>query len=267
MKDNQDSASKKSEIGETENCDENIIHEDFHTWVSRTGGHNGGWSAEDHLYMVTLTHRHANWRRLPDRFLEEIWSGVRAVSNREAVKRHVEWYAEYCVRRDRQKMKIGKWRERRAAVKEQERKQHSATGTKLHKTSKPGWLHKNKEKLKKLEEWKKLKTVKKEIEEAEELLRVAEKKSKIEQRMDRRNTQIKRYLKVREEKKKMQLRQEEEEKRIKELERKHRREMNRMVLSQYHEKDMERIQWKVKQKADEQVNIKKKYFLMSSIFS
>ena len=256
MKDNQDSASKKSEIGETENCDENIIHEDFHTWVSRTGGHNGGWSAEDHLYMVTLTHRHANWRRLPDRFLEEIWSGVRAVSSREAVKRHVEWYAEYCVRRDRQKMKIGKWRERRAAVKEQERKQHSATGTKLHKTSKPGWLHKNKEKLKKLEEWKKLKTVKKEIEEAEELLRVAEKKSKIEQRMDRRNTQIKRYLKVREEKKKMQQRQEEEEKRIKELERKHRREMNRMVLSQYHEKDMERIQWKVKQKADEQVDIK-----------
>ena len=270
VKDNPDSASKKSENGETENCDEkdyeNLIHEDFHTWVSRTGGHNGGWSAEDHLYMVTLTHRHANWRRLPDKFLEEIWSGVRAVSSREAVKRHVEWYAEYCVRRDRQKMKIGQWRERRAAIKEQERRQHSATSTKLHKTSKAGWLHKNKEKLKKLEEWKRLKTVKKEIEEAEELLRVAEKKSKIEQRMERRNTQIKRYLKVREEKKKVQQRREEEEKRIKELERKHRREMNRMVLSQYHEKDMERIQWKVKQKADEQVNILS-LSIFSSIFS
>ena len=257
VKENQNSVTK-SDNGESENCDEkdyeNVIQEDFHTWVSRTGGHNGGWSSEDHLYMVTLTHRHANWRRLPDRFLEEIWSGVRAVSSREAVRRHVQWYAEYCVRRDRQRMSIGQWRERRAAAKAEERRQHSATSMKLHKTSKSGWLHKNKEKLRKLEEWKRLKTVKKEIEEAEELLRVAEKKSKIEQRMERRNTQIKRYLKVREEKKKVQQRREEEEKRIKELERKHRREMNRMVLSQYHEKDMERIQWKVKQKADEQVS-------------
>ena len=252
---NQNSATN-SDNGESENRDEidvdNVIQEDFHTWVSRTGGHNGGWSAEDHLYMVTLTHRHANWRRLPDRFLEEIWSGVRAVSTREAVRRHVLWYAEYCVRRDRQRQTIGQWRERRAAAKVEERR-NSATSMKLHKTNKSGWLHKNKEKLRKLEEWKRLKTVKKEIEEAEELLRVAEKKSKIEQRMERRNTQIKRYLKVREEKKKVQQRREEEEKRIKELERKHRREMNRMVLSQYHEKDMERIQWKVKQKADEQV--------------
>ena len=255
VKVNQNSATN-SDNGESENRDEidvdNVIQEDFHTWVSRTGGHNGGWSAEDHLYMVTLTHRHANWRRLPDRFLEEIWSGVRAVSTREAVRRHVLWYAEYCVRRDRQRQTIGQWRERRAAAKVEERR-NSATSMKLHKTNKSGWLHKNKEKLRKLEEWKRLKTVKKEIEEAEELLRVAEKKSKIEQRMERRNTQIKRYLKVREEKKKVQQRREEEEKRIKELERKHRREMNRMVLSQYHEKDMERIQWKVKQKADEQV--------------
>lgn len=255
VKVNQNSVSN-GDNGESENCDEidvdNVIQEDFHTWVSRTGGHNGGWSAEDHLYMVTLTHRHANWRRLPDRFLEEIWSGVRAVSTREAVRRHVLWYAEYCVRRDRQRLSIGQWRERRAAARAEERRS-SATSMKIHKTNKSGWLHKNKEKLRKLEEWKRLKTVKKEIEEAEELLRVAEKKSKIEQRMERRNTQIKRYLKVREEKKKVQQRREEEEKRIKELERKHRREMNRMVLSQYHEKDMERIQWKVKQKADEQV--------------
>ena len=256
-----ESQNSKSENGELENngderdSENPVLHEDFHTWVSRTGGHNGGWSAEDHLYMVTLTHRHASWRRMPDKFLEEIWSGVRAVSSREAVRRHVEWYVEYCVRRDRQKMRIGQWRERRAAMKEEERR-HSATSIKLHKTSKAGWLTKNKEKLRKLEEWKRLKTVKKEIEEAEELLRVAEKKSKIEQRMERRNTQIKRYLKVREEKKKVQQRREEEEKRIKELERKHRREMNRMVLSQYHEKDMERIQWKVKQKADEQVMFK-----------
>ena len=69
---NQDLASKsESNNGESENGEvkeyENAIHEDFPTWVSRTGGHNGGWSSEDHLYMVTLTHRHANWRRMPDR--------------------------------------------------------------------------------------------------------------------------------------------------------------------------------------------------------
>ena len=98
--------------------------------------------------------------------------------------------------------------------------------------------------------------MKKEIEEAEELLRVAEKKAKIEQRMERRNVQIKRYLKVREEKKKMQMVKEEEERRVNEMERRHRRDLNRMVLSQYHEKDMERIQWKIKQKADDQVKIR-----------
>ena len=51
--------------------------------------------------------------------------------------------------------------------------------------------------MRKLEEWKKLKNVKKEIEEAEELLKVAEKKATIEQRMERRNVQIKKYLKIR----------------------------------------------------------------------
>ena len=179
--------------------------------------------------------------------------GVRGVSSRDAVRRHVEWYAEYCVRRDKQKERIGQWKKTRAMIKEEERK-HSATSMKLHKTNKAAnWLHKNKEKLRKLEEWKKLKVVKKEIQEAEELLRVAEKKAKIEQRMERRNVQIKKYLKVREEKKRIQQEKEEEEKRMKEIERKHRREMNRMVLSQYHEKDMDRIQKKIKLKADEQV--------------
>ena len=51
------------------------LHEDFHTWISRSGGHNGGWNSDDHLHMVTLTHRHANWRKIPDRFIEEVWSG------------------------------------------------------------------------------------------------------------------------------------------------------------------------------------------------
>ena len=72
--------------------------EDFHAWITRTGGHNGGWSQDDHLHMVTLTHRHANWRKMPERFMEEVWSGVRAVPSREHVRRHVEWYMEYCVR-------------------------------------------------------------------------------------------------------------------------------------------------------------------------
>ena len=42
--------------------------------------------------------RYANWRKRPDRFLEDVWSGVRAVSSREEVRRHVEWWAEYCAR-------------------------------------------------------------------------------------------------------------------------------------------------------------------------
>ena len=101
-------------------------------------------------------------------------------------------------RRDKQKEKIGQWKKQRAMLKEEERK-HSATSMKLHKTNKTNsnWLQKNKEKLRKLEEWKKLKNVKKEIEEAEELLKVAEKKATIEQRMERRNVQIKKYLKIR----------------------------------------------------------------------
>ena len=253
-KGNSKSDATEADDNEEERIYENI-HEDFHTWISKTGGHNGGWHPEDHLHMVTLTHRHANWRRMPERFLEDIWSGVRGVPSREAVRKHVEWYMEYCVRRDKQKERIGQWKKSRAQMKEEERK-HSATSMKLHKTTKSNWLHKNKEKLRKLEEWKKLKTVKKEIEEAEELLRVAEKKAKIEQRMERRNVQIKRYLKVREEKKKMQMVKEEEERRVNEMERRHRRDLNRMVLSQYHEKDMERIQWKIKQKADDQVKIR-----------
>ena len=54
----------------------------------------------------------------------------------------------------------------------------------------------------------------------------------------------------------MQMVKEEEERRVNEMERRHRRDLNRMVLSQYHEKDMERIQWKIKQKADDQVKIR-----------
>ena len=84
-------------------------------------------------------------------------------------------------------------------------KKYSGKGNSAPSTPKPAakkgnWVQKNKERLKKLEEWKKLKAVKKEIEEAENLLRIAEKKSKIEERMDRRNKQIKEYLKAREEK-------------------------------------------------------------------
>ena len=179
---------------------------------------------------------------------------VRAVPCREAVRRHVEWWEEYCARRDKQKEKICQWRKNRAAAHSQERKQ-SATSQKLHKTNKGTWLHKNKEKLRKLEEWKKLKTVKREIEEAEELLRVAEKKAKIEKRMERRNQEIKKYLKIREQKKKFQHEKDEEQRRMKEIERRQKREWNRLVLSQYHEKDMERIQSKIKHKADEQVRL------------
>merc|ERR1712107_6190 len=73
--------------------------------------------------------------------------------------------------------------------------------------------------------------------------------------MQRRNQQIKKYLKIREEKKRLQQEKEEEEKRMNEMERKQKREMNRMVLSQYHEKDMERIHWKIKMKADEQARM------------
>ena len=176
---------------------------------------------------------------------------MKAVPSKEVVKKHVDWYAEYCARRDKQKEKIGQWKKSKIDSKVVDRKQSPST-SKLHKTTKSNWLQKNKEKLKKLEEWKRLKTVKKEIEEAEELLRIAEKKSKIECRMERRNQQIKQYLKIREEKKRKQQEKEEEMKRIKEMQIKQRREINRMVLSQYHDKDMERIQIKIKQKSEEQ---------------
>ena len=245
-------ASVKNDNKDVDEVKDENLFEDFHDWIIRTGGHNGGWTPDDHLHMVTLTHRHANWRKLPERFLEEVWSGVRAVSSREGVRRHVEWWVEYCSRRDKQKERIGQWRKRKMMVKEEERKS-SATTVKPKKLRSSAWMKQNEEKLRKLEEWKKLKAVKKEIAEAEELLRVAEKKAKIEQRMQRRNQQIKKYLKIREEKKRLQQEKEEEEKRMNEMERKQKREMNRMVLSQYHEKDMERIHWKIKMKADEQV--------------
>ena len=136
-------------------------------------------------------------------------------------------------------------------------KKYSGKGNSAPSTPKPAakkgnWVQKNKERLKKLEEWKKLKAVKKEIEEAENLLRIAEKKSKIEERMDRRNKQIKEYLKAREDKKRAQQEKEDTIRRIKDMQIKQRREINRMVLSQYHDKDMERIQGKIKQKAEEQ---------------
>ena len=136
-------------------------------------------------------------------------------------------------------------------------KKYSGKGNTMPSTPKPvakkgNWVQKNKERLKKLEEWKKLKAVKKEIEEAENLLRIAEKKSKIEERMDRRNKQIKEYLKAREDKKRAQQEKEDTIRKIKDMQIKQRREINRMVLSQYHDKDMERIQGKIKQKAEEQ---------------
>lgn len=45
---------------EAENIEEDTpeeFHEDFHTWLARWGGHNGGWTQDDHLFMTTLTHR------------------------------------------------------------------------------------------------------------------------------------------------------------------------------------------------------------------
>ena len=189
------------------------------------------------------------------------------------VRRHTDWYVEYCARRDKQKEKIGQvklnileshliisfqWRMSRIMKTEKElSKKYSGKGNTTPSTPRPvvkkgNWVQKNKERLKKLEEWKKLKAVKKEIEEAENLLRIAEKKSKIEERMERRNKQIKEYLKVREEKKRAQQEKEETIRKIKEMQIKQRREINRMVLSQYHDKDMERIQGKIKQKAEEQ---------------
>ena len=57
---------------------------------------------------------------------------------------------------------------------------------------------------------------------------------------------------VREDKKRAQQEKEDTIRRIKDLQIKQRREINRMVLSQYHDKDMERIQGKIKQKAEEQ---------------
>ena len=33
------------------------FQEDFHVWLARVGGHNGGWTQDDHLFMTTLTHR------------------------------------------------------------------------------------------------------------------------------------------------------------------------------------------------------------------
>ena len=65
-------------------------------------------------------------------------------------------------------------------------------------------------------------------------------------------------MKIREQKKRIQLEKDEEERRIKEIERRQKRDWNRMVLSQYHEKDMERIQYKIKQKSDEQVGFQQK---------
>ena len=32
--------------------------EDFHDWLVRQGGLNGGWTHDDHMVMVRLTHRY-----------------------------------------------------------------------------------------------------------------------------------------------------------------------------------------------------------------
>merc|ERR1712013_810304 len=99
------------------------FQEDFHIWLARVGGHNGGWTQDDHLFMTTLTHRHANWRRKPDRFIDEVWAWVKAVPSKEVVKKHVDWYAEYCARRDKQKEKIGQWKKSKIDSKVVDRKQ------------------------------------------------------------------------------------------------------------------------------------------------
>ena len=182
--------------------------------------------------------RHANWRRKTNRFIEEVWSAVKAVPSREEVKtqlnflnrvvwqdyeskskwdyfegnhfkdkfnllcltftlffysapssiwndghfqvrRHTDWYVEYCARRDKQKEKIGQvssafwnnayflvqWRMSRIMKTEKElSKKYSGKGNTTPSTPRPvvkkgNWVQKNKERLKKLEEWKKLKAV------------------------------------------------------------------------------------------------------------
>ena len=34
-----------------------VSQEDFHSWLCRHRGLSGGWTQEDHLVMVKLTHR------------------------------------------------------------------------------------------------------------------------------------------------------------------------------------------------------------------
>ena len=92
---------------------------------------------------------------------------MKAVPSKEAVRKHVDWYSEYCARRDQQKQRIGDWRKIKMEKKEAQSKKKSGSVQKLHKVTKGDWLQKNKEKLKRLEEWKKLKNVRKEIEVSE----------------------------------------------------------------------------------------------------
>jgi ABC-type sugar transport system substrate-binding protein len=52
-----------AETAETNNADDaageedQFQGEDFHDWLARHGGLNGGWTHDDHMVMVRLTHR------------------------------------------------------------------------------------------------------------------------------------------------------------------------------------------------------------------
>ena len=107
------------------------------------------------------------------------------------------------------------------------------------------------EKQNELDKWKAMKQVKKEIEEAEDLLKMAEKRTKIEESIKKRNKKIRKLLVVREQKKQMDRERDDEIRRIKEMDRRIRKEESKMLISQYHEKDIARIQQKIKNKKDE----------------
>ena len=47
--------------GEAGGEDDPFQGEDFHHWLSRHGGLNGGWTHDDHMVMVRLTHRYTYW--------------------------------------------------------------------------------------------------------------------------------------------------------------------------------------------------------------
>ena len=183
---------KKKRRSKSASKDDDLIGENLHNWLARSGGLSGGWSNADHNCMTTMTHRHANWRRKPEKFIDDVWSGVKGVTSREAVKKHVDWYIEYCWRRDREKKKIEIWRKCNEESKEKEREErerklrHEKMEMRRCRSRSCSSLAMVR-KQHKLEEWRTRKQVKKEIEEAEELLRMAEKRAKIEASIRKRN--------------------------------------------------------------------------------